>query len=177
MSEKRYVVPEGMRLAAGRATNGVDPEGFLIYPALEAALRWQSENLKVPTEKEWAACLQDARRDSGISPVMAWVRRMYLTPEPEAPEAPPLSHGQWRLWKGEKVLVCGEGDVIVRRGEGMVEFARPEELTPLECEDKSEAPEHIEDLLLVDIQEGFFKPEVVNERLHEAFRRGQKAGK
>lgn len=39
-----------------------------------------------------------------------------------------------------------------------------------------EVPEQIKDLLLVDIREGFFKPEVINERMAECYRRGQKAG-
>jgi hypothetical protein len=38
-----------------------------------------------------------------------------------------------------------------------------------------EAPVNIEDLLLPNIESGFFKPEVLNERLHEAFRRGQQS--
>jgi hypothetical protein len=87
MSNK-IVVPDGMLKAAMAARNahfiGDDKRIELI---LEEALRWQSENPKVPTEKEWAACLQDACREgSGISPVMAWVLRMYLAPEPEVPE-------------------------------------------------------------------------------------------
>jgi hypothetical protein len=39
-----------------------------------------------------------------------------------------------------------------------------------------EVPEQIKDLLLVDIREGFFKPEVINERMAECYRRGQKEG-
>ena len=38
-----------------------------------------------------------------------------------------------------------------------------------------EVQEEIRDLLLVNITEGFFKPEVLNERLAEAYRRGQKS--
>jgi hypothetical protein len=37
-------------------------------------------------------------------------------------------------------------------------------------------PEEIKDLILPDIESGFFKPEIINARLEEAFRRGQKAG-
>ena len=39
-----------------------------------------------------------------------------------------------------------------------------------------EVSEAIKDLLLPDIESGFFKPEVLNERLLEAYRRGQKSG-
>ena len=40
-----------------------------------------------------------------------------------------------------------------------------------------EVLEEIKDLLLPNIDSGFFKPEVVNERMAECFRRGQKARK
>jgi hypothetical protein len=39
-----------------------------------------------------------------------------------------------------------------------------------------EVLEEIKDLLLPDIESGFFKPEIVNERMAECFRRGQRAG-
>ena len=51
----------------------------------------------------------------------------------------------------------------------IVEWQRREYDSPPE-------PINIEDLLLPNIESGFFKPEILNERLHEAFRRGQKAG-
>ena len=38
-----------------------------------------------------------------------------------------------------------------------------------------EAPKEIEDLLLPDIESGFFKPEILNERITDAYRRGQKS--
>jgi hypothetical protein len=41
---------------------------------------------------------------------------------------------------------------------------------------ESKMPEEIEDLLLQHIEEGFWKPEVLNQRIYEAFLRGQKAG-
>jgi hypothetical protein len=42
---------------------------------------------------------------------------------------------------------------------------------------KPEVSEEIKDLILPDIESGFFKPEVLNERLREAFRRGQESKK
>jgi hypothetical protein len=85
-----------MRLAAGRATNGVDPEGFLIYPALEAALRWQSENLQVPTAEQARELFSVVDHPVGASGdgwnkvvsdiAVEWQRRMYLAPEPEVPD-------------------------------------------------------------------------------------------
>jgi hypothetical protein len=36
-------------------------------------------------------------------------------------------------------------------------------------------PEAIKDLLLPNIESGFFKPEVVNERMAECYRRGQQS--
>lgn len=38
-----------------------------------------------------------------------------------------------------------------------------------------EVPEEIKDLLCADIGEGFFKPEILNKRMVECFRRGQKS--
>lgn len=38
-----------------------------------------------------------------------------------------------------------------------------------------EVPEQVKDLLCADIESGFFKPEILNERIIEAYRRGQKA--
>ena len=42
---------------------------------------------------------------------------------------------------------------------------------------ETEVPEEIKDLLLPDIESGFFKPEVLNQRLEEAFKRGLAARK
>ena len=55
MSEKRYLVPEGMLRAAGYAFMRCLADGKYLNAALEAALRWQSENPIVPTNGQlWA---------------------------------------------------------------------------------------------------------------------------
>jgi hypothetical protein len=82
MSEKRYVVPDGMRAAYKEAG------GFLA--GLEAAMRWLAENPIVPTEEQIlldaVPSLGSARRDIQHH-IAAWQRRMFLSPEPEIPEA------------------------------------------------------------------------------------------
>ena len=40
MSEQKIVVPEGMQLAAGEASEGLDPEGYFLYHPLAAAVQW-----------------------------------------------------------------------------------------------------------------------------------------
>lgn len=80
MSEKRYVVPEGMLKAVKEA------QGISAYPTqavLEAAIRWQSENPVVPTVKQaqevWDDCSRGACFRSDC--LTEWQRRMYLAPE------------------------------------------------------------------------------------------------
>ena len=84
MSEKMYLVPEGMRKAAGRATEDVDPEGFIMYPGLEAAIRWLDRILEeklvdnvTPWQTPWQAGRNEAIKE---------IRGMFLAPEPEFPE-------------------------------------------------------------------------------------------
>lgn len=86
MSEKRYLVPEGMLRAAGYAFMRCLADGKYLNAALEAALRWQSENPIVPTNGQLWACEmavsgQGKGPFEGCSAVIAeWQRRMYLAP-------------------------------------------------------------------------------------------------
>ena len=95
MSDKRYVVPEGMKQAA---------EEEYLYDGqsrdvcrkviLEAALRWQAENPIVPTHAEVERILEMVQfqglRGTSLDRlqdfVAMWQRRMYLAPEPEVSE-------------------------------------------------------------------------------------------
>jgi|SRR5579863_1336253 len=52
MSETRYRVPEDMRKAAGEASGGIDPEGYILYHPLEGALRWLAEHPMAPTDEQ-----------------------------------------------------------------------------------------------------------------------------
>jgi hypothetical protein len=95
MSDKKYVVPEGMLKAAIDAawrSDDVSKEDIAPYVQIliEAAIRWQSENLKIPTT-EW---LDEFNRAGEIKPfkyfgqamIAEWQRRMYLAPESEVPD-------------------------------------------------------------------------------------------
>ena len=95
MSEKRYAVPEGMLKAAIDARYTGKPIPDLIHVdqvrvILEAAVRWQSENPRVPTFAQcrdmWAeaSMQEDGTETSAV--IAKWIRRMYLAPEPEVPE-------------------------------------------------------------------------------------------
>jgi hypothetical protein len=101
MSEKRYVVPEGMLEAAKDALYLIDPvrsERLLdvdCTEALEAALRWQSENWVVPTLQEMSDWVEGEGREIcrhghfaeiALGAIIEWQRRMYLAPEPKTPD-------------------------------------------------------------------------------------------
>jgi hypothetical protein len=114
MSEKRYVLPEGMR---GAALMSLDdpahtPNIVAYWEFLEAALRWQSENPQVPTEQQ----LSDMAADAHVcmdEVIAEWQRRMYLAPEPEVDRVDFYvkgSDGEYRPWKPteEQVRLGGE---------------------------------------------------------------------
>ncbi len=85
MSEKKYVVPEGMLNAFHDAlchTREVDEDN-----ALEAALRWLGENPIVPTHDQidemQIACDLPAFAHHGFERICEeWQLRMFLAPEP-----------------------------------------------------------------------------------------------
>lgn len=85
----KIVVPAGMLKAAGNSTEGVDPEGYLIYQAVKAALQWLAENPIVPNESQAKELYFDKQSVGKFeSPEIfyprAWQRRMFLAPEPES---------------------------------------------------------------------------------------------
>ena len=82
MGEKRVVVPEGMYDAAMKYQDS----GIQCGAALEAALRWLSENPIVPTEEQ-AQYMYDGKKGLGHAGtirycMIEWQRRMFLAPEP-----------------------------------------------------------------------------------------------
>ena len=96
MTDKRYVVPEGM-MKAVEATYE-NRRGAYSEKAtradLEAALRWQAENPPVPTQEQIEKMAETHRNNTGLwnmfgsssNPAFVcseWVRRMYDEPEPE----------------------------------------------------------------------------------------------
>jgi hypothetical protein len=82
---KKVKIPEGMKKAAGSAIKDIDPKCFLVYPALEAALLWLSDNPIVPTHSQ----VQDIASSNVYHThdiakwIEEWQRRMFLDPEPE----------------------------------------------------------------------------------------------
>ena len=91
MSEK-IVVPEGMLKAAGKASGGVDPDGYFLYLPLQAALLWLSENPIVPTDEQ----VEEMRiKLVPVHPhwgniVAEWQRRMFLASDKRADMHPLL---------------------------------------------------------------------------------------
>lgn len=103
-SDRKILVPDGLRRAAGRALNDLDPEGYMILLGLEAALRWLAENPIVPTVQQQDAMVKrkdsyaQAERNAYFYSV-EWQRRMFLSPEPD--EIPKELHDlTWRNSQG-----------------------------------------------------------------------------
>jgi hypothetical protein len=92
MSDKNYVVPkEGLAAALEAAGSTLrDTEWkHVVAVAVHAFIRWQSENPRVPTDKQikdmWTLYANSVEVDcAGL--LAEWQRRMYLAPEPEVPE-------------------------------------------------------------------------------------------
>ena len=129
-SEKKIVVPDGMRVAAAKAvheTCGKVDYHPQIRIALEAALCWLSENPIVPTHEQLQKIADFHKRGTCYPEsinlyVVGFQECMFLAPEP--------------------------------------------------------VPEDIKDLLCAGedtVKEAYFRPDIYNERIIEAYRRGQKA--
>jgi len=83
MSLKKIIVPEGMRFAAGKASDGFDPWCYLLYRPLEAALLWLSENPIVPTDEQVHSLAFEHEFPNHKWMLTEWQRRMFLAPDPE----------------------------------------------------------------------------------------------
>ncbi len=119
MSDKRYVVPDGMAKAAlefylnmpGKVP--LTPTGERdLRLLLEAALRWLAENPVVPTDAQCGILRAVYERtgpsfDDAIQVVaVEWQRIMFLAPEPVLPsELIGLIHGQ-DSWKPADILAA-----------------------------------------------------------------------
>jgi len=84
-------VPEGMRLAAGRASEDIDPHGFILYPALEAALQWLSQELDNcikpdPITPYYSSeSIADYDRRAGFNNGIRAAQALFLSPEEKEP--------------------------------------------------------------------------------------------
>lgn len=85
MSERKIVVPEGMRKAAGLATKGVDPEGYLFYLAVEAAVCWLLNELETKTKSSpgmyQSESLSESNQRCGYNYAIADILKMFAPPE------------------------------------------------------------------------------------------------
>ena len=92
MSDNKYVVPDGMFKSATDSW-GLESDAMrkCTKIILEAALRWQSENPIVPTDRQWYECVNESQKlgypsnELYAHAAAEWQRRMYLAPEPEVP--------------------------------------------------------------------------------------------
>jgi hypothetical protein len=92
MSEKKYVVPQGMIDAAYQYC----PASFAmpaVRSMLEAALQWLAENPIVPTVEQGDSLFHSdigidytKKFDATRAVVVEWQRRMFLAPESQIPE-------------------------------------------------------------------------------------------
>jgi hypothetical protein len=127
-----------------------------------------------------------------INRVLATLRRSRGYPHPDSGESQKLLQQSEEVCR-EFAAALAENPIVPTDGmiglcdssaievEGdikqfIMEFQRRMFREP-EPEPEPEVPEEIKDLLLPNIESGFFKPEVLNARLAEAFRRGQKSNR
>jgi hypothetical protein len=100
--EKKYVVPEGMLRAVDEEFPSVG-KASEVERGLLAAIRWLDGELNKITKKRETVgdfmrspFLADSYQDNGYNLAIRDIRRMFLAPEPEVPEA-------------VKSLLCNEG--------------------------------------------------------------------
>lgn len=133
--EKKIVVPDGMLKAA------IPFWWVHMHSALEAALRWQTENPPIPTlpqlrAVEMAAAHEPNGSTGWLSDVLQeWVRRMYDSPENvESTETIEISHYESGTHAAGSVAVLKDGRRLVSKEawlqmEGIV--IEPREVEPL----------------------------------------------
>jgi hypothetical protein len=94
-SSSKYLVPDGMKQAAAlawRQTPAVYGGEAALNAGLEAALRWQAENPRVPTLAETEVMRRqfhctDKPLQVYQNVAVEWQLRMYRAPEPQMPAA------------------------------------------------------------------------------------------
>jgi hypothetical protein len=105
MSEKRYVVPDGMFMESMLAVWASKPNGkpdiservsaeieAEFKTAITAAIRWLAENPITPTREQCQSMYASSNHPNGSWQetkliALEWQRRMFLAPEPEVPES------------------------------------------------------------------------------------------
>jgi len=192
VSERKFIVPKGMMEAASAAFR---PIGGGAKEAVEAALRWLSENPIVPTDEQIHEMYPSAS-EAGISFTLVarfiaeWQRRMFIAPEPEFRDKLCTRPG---CQNESQVNICGtpfcsDCDIEIRKQRkrtgitGPVAHAEWEKRKLMVSNAEREESEVLEDvldelLLTLEIRRKGVYGEAVEKAIIEAYRRGQKDGK
>lgn len=166
MSDKRYIVPEGMlkaadkaigEMRAGQASRLASRDGEL-WPnelkrvVLEAALAWLAENPIIPRDENELNQLPIQRHEA----IAEWQRIMFLAPEP----------GTHPLQCGERFEVRGETwqvETIIEGNKAWMKLIVPE----------PRVPEPVRGLLFDKLRTDLHGDEA-NQRIFVAYKRGRK---
>ena len=195
MGEKKYIVPDGMLKAACEVFGNPILDDGMVRKELEAALYWLAEHPIVPSDDQiydlfrecrnathrWDECSWEKRHRDILC---EWQRVAFIAPE-EPFDATLGGALNGRTWTQE------QADALIEN----IRTATHGYVNPLDKQinetihniDRHMAtdiyrygkapepgvPEAIKDLILPDIESGFFKPEILNARLVEAYRLGR----
>ncbi len=185
MSEKKIVVPDFMVQAGA---TGFLAKGSPLEPMAAAgavlieSLRWLAENPIVPRDKEANELSDKWFANPGRNTEAFWryaysevQRRMFLAPEPEVKKySDPEFEAWWSSTNNQNWFSNKPIDVSVLKETAFYAW-RAHKLNT-----KPEVPEEIKDLLVdatIGSVSGRMDAVICNERVIEAYRRGQRSGK
>jgi len=188
MSEKRYMVPEGMLKAAvaglihcwdriPKSTDYSSKQVQLSTAACEAALRWLSENPIVPTDDQRAELSRLVPyEDSGNGKILSvacveFQRRMFLAPEPEVDRIDfyyKTSDGEYKLYE----QAPDTNYFLIKKVHQNTKIRFEEKPIIPSCTVEPGVPESVARLFEPNPCEKFMAGEM-NQRILEAYRRGR----
>ena len=138
MTNKKYVVPEGMLQAATQAYNSKTAElgykyyvdRYVVEEIVRAAVRWLAENPIVPTNEQVEAIhveqydsTEDFLTVSKKNMAVEWQRQMFLSPKSRIPEAVEdlwIDENSISFYKGDPEAIAARGNRAIleayRRG-------------------------------------------------------------
>lgn len=160
----KVVVPDEMKKAAGRASNGFDPDGYFLYHPLEGALNWLDEKIK--GLKRGDMYLDRRLYNNAIEDV----RRMYLAPDSEVGTA---AKNVIQSMMGCTFTPTEANEIVKHLGyhsHGWIPSCPPKEEST-----EPEVPEAIKGLIEFAIGKKTIPPPYYADAVIEAFRRGQKS--
>ena len=183
MIESKYKVPKDARQfvasalydAYGKQFEKGEPYWHLqVSAALQAFIKWQSENPPVPTEEQITDLRftvdGDTYRERQKLIAVEWIRRMYLVPEP--------SDGQrsfstpFGIFEVDDRVPPGEIRLYQWDGPTLVRNVGPSEPDP---DPDADPPGELENLLVGSRAHMPISSDTFNAAVLEAFRRGQKS--